>query len=76
MHGDSLPSRPLFWRMGPAKAAARQGRWKYVRQGGREMLFDLAADIGEASDCLEAHPDIAGDLRAGLAAWETDVDGR
>ncbi|MFO7957454.1 MAG: sulfatase-like hydrolase/transferase [Candidatus Brocadiia bacterium] len=72
--GTPLPERPLFWRVGSEKAAARQGRWKYVRQGGREWLFDLADDLGESTDLLVGYPDRAARLRQALAHWEQDVD--
>lgn len=72
--GTPLPDRPLFWRMGSSKAAARHGRWKYVRQDNGEWLFDLDADPGENTDLIADHPEQAARLRQFLAEWEHDVD--
>ena len=71
---ESLPGRRLFWRMGPGKAAVRDGEWKYVRQDGRESLFDLNADLGETDNRMDDSPDIASNLKEALRRWEEDVD--
>ena len=62
------PERTLFWRW-IAQAAIREGRWKLLRGGRREYLFDLEADPSEQQNRLAAHPDIAADLRQKLADW-------
>jgi arylsulfatase A-like enzyme len=36
------------------------------------LLFDLAADPGEAYNVVESHPDDAARLRAAIEAWERD----
>ena len=72
---ESLPGRRLFWRMGPGKAAVREGQWKYVRQEESESLFDLNADPGENDNRMEGSPDIASNLKAALRSWEEEVDG-
>ncbi len=36
------------------------------------LLFDLAADPGEAYNVVESHPDEAAHLRAAIEAWERD----
>ena len=41
--------RTLFWRT-DARQAARQGRWKYLKDGNAERLFDLSIDPGEKND--------------------------
>lgn len=69
-------SRTVFWRYKRLQArrkAARSGDWKYVWDGGKEELHNLADDPGESKDLLAAHPDIAADLKKKLAAWEEDV---
>lgn len=69
--------RPLFWRIDRPdrrQRAARVGRWKYIRDGGIDLLFDLDADPGEREDLGYREPAHVADLRARLARWEEDVD--
>ena len=67
--------RTLYWRIGGARnqRAVRQGRWKYLRDGGHEFLFDLEADVGERTDLAYRHAGMLPALRALLATWEADV---
>ena len=63
----------LFWRFW-GQAAVRAGDWKLVRLGnGTEMLFNLAADLGETNNVLAAKPEKAAELRAGLARWDSQM---
>ena len=51
----------LYWTF-QGRQAARQGRWKAVRDsigGGPLELYDLASDPGEATDVAGEHPDVA-----------------
>jgi arylsulfatase A-like enzyme len=68
--------RTLFWRVGGAapQQAVRSGDWKLVLDGGRAMLFNLRADIGERNNLIGQRSDIARRLRPLLAAWEEDVN--
>jgi arylsulfatase A-like enzyme len=69
--------RTLFWRIqspGRAQRAVRRGRWKYLRDGGQEFLFDLDRDVGERRDLTPTHAAMLPELRKLLAAWEADVD--
>ena len=65
---DQAPHATLYWRW-IAQSAVREGRWKYLRGGAREYLFDLDADKEEKNDLLKTHPEIAGRLRKKLSAW-------
>lgn len=66
---DTKPSaRPLYWRW-TSQAAVREGRWKLLRGGSREYLFDLHADPGETKNLLGQHPERATELRKKLATW-------
>jgi arylsulfatase A-like enzyme len=69
-------TRTLFWRVQGARtqAAVREGDWKLVVDQARPLLFDLSRDVGERSDVIAAHTDVATRLRAALTAWQTDVD--
>jgi arylsulfatase A len=69
--------RPLFWRIDRQdrrQRAARVGRWKYVRDGAIDLLFDLDADPGERENLGYREPARLADLRERLARWEEDVD--
>ncbi len=62
------PHETLYWRW-IAQAAVREGKWKYLRGGAREYLFDLDADCEEKHNLMAEHPEIARRLQAKLAAW-------
>ena len=70
--------RTLFWRVTGAQRqqqAVRSGRWKLVVDQARPLLFDLSTDIGERTDVIREHMDVATRLQAALTAWQADVDG-
>jgi arylsulfatase A-like enzyme len=49
--------RTLYWRYkSNDQAAVRDGRWKYLRLGGKEHLFDIDADPRERAELKEIHP--------------------
>ena len=75
--GASPVERALFWRIDRAdrrQRAARAGRWKYVRDGAIELLFDLEADPGERENLGAREPAHLAELRGRLTKWEDDVD--
>ena len=53
--------RTLFWRVTGARQqqAVRSGRWKLVVDQARPLLFDLSTDIGERTDVIRQHVDVA-----------------
>ena len=59
---------------GGGQQAVRSGDWKLIVDGNRAMLFNLREDIGERTNVIGKHPDIARRLRPLLAAWQADVD--
>jgi arylsulfatase A-like enzyme len=69
-------NRTLFWRVtGPrTQQAVRSGEWKLLLDGGRAMLFNLRADVGERNNLIGQRSDIARRLRPLLAAWQEEVD--
>jgi arylsulfatase A-like enzyme len=74
--GGRAVERTFFWRVrrpGQNQWAVRQGNWKYVKDHGFELLFDLAADPGERKTLAYQHPDKVKALRAKLAAWEKEM---
>jgi len=42
------------------------------RQGDIEMLFDLRKDIGETTNLIDQHPEVATRLKSDLKAFETE----
>lgn len=49
--------------------ALRDGRWKYVRIGEQEMLFDLATDPSEKADRAAQEPELVKKMRARTDQW-------
>ena len=66
------PERTLYWRW-RSQAAVRQGKWKYLRAGTREYLFDLDRDIGEKINLITSEPATANRLRKGLEVWSDEL---
>jgi arylsulfatase A-like enzyme len=82
LKGTALPERPLFWHFphytnqgGRPAGAMRAGDWKLVEnfEDGRLELYDLASDVGEASDLAARQPERARDMQRQLAAWRERV---
>lgn len=66
----SAPHPKLFWRHHNGSWAVREGDWKLVQDpDGERYLFDLARDIGERHDRIEAEPETAARLLASWRAW-------
>ncbi|SFL33585.1 choline-sulfatase [Halogranum rubrum] len=74
IRGDAEPRERLFGyhrtpRLPPNfTAMVREEDWKYVfmRNGGREQLFDLSTDPNELDECSDAFPEKTAALRAAL----------
>jgi arylsulfatase A-like enzyme len=69
--------RTFCWRIDRAdrrQKAVRHGKWKYVKDGMIELLFDLDADIGERRNIAFRHPNVLANMQRLLAEWEADVD--
>jgi arylsulfatase A-like enzyme len=62
--------RTVFWRIQrTSQGAMRQGAWKYLRDGNRDLLFDLTLDPGERVDRTGTDAPRAAAMRASYAAW-------
>jgi arylsulfatase A len=76
--GQEPPRERTFcWRVNRSTRQAkaiRHGDWKYVLDGGVDVLFNLKDDIGERRDQFFQQPGIVTDLRARLKAWEEEMD--
>ena len=66
-----LSERPLFWRVGK-KNALRRGDWKLIRNGNEWQLYDLAHDIGEATDLAGKQPALLQQLSALWDQWNAE----
>jgi arylsulfatase A-like enzyme len=64
--------RALFWRT-RAQDAARRGRWKYLRIGDDQMLFDIPDDPGEGSDLDIYQPQALASLREEFRRWNDQM---
>ncbi|HEX8146630.1 MAG TPA: sulfatase-like hydrolase/transferase [Pyrinomonadaceae bacterium] len=74
LRGERAPfERTLFWR-NDVQGAARSGRWKYLKDGGRgERLFDLRTDEREQADSRDSHGEIFERLKAEYQKWEAQM---
>lgn len=69
------PHATLFWRMALRGSAVRCGDWKLLRPASMSpMLFDLSQDVGETTNLIDQHPDIADGLLDQLVAWEARLE--
>ena len=66
--------RTLYWRYkANEQAAVRDGRWKYLKLGGREHLFDVETDPRERAELRAAHPEQFERLKELYAAWSKQM---
>ena len=64
--------RLLFWRTS-LQDAVLHGRWKYVRDGDQEYLFDLSLDEREQANFREMDPPTFTRLRDEFKKWDATV---
>lgn len=69
---STAPHDALFWRFWN-QAAVRSGKWKYIKAGNREFLFDLTSDAHETRDLLAEQAEVAAQLRAKLTTWTNEL---
>lgn len=70
---DSAPHDVLTWRW-VGQSAIREGKWKLLRGGDREYLYDLHTDIEEQHNLASGHPMVAKRLRQKLSEWAAELD--
>ncbi len=72
--GGSRPlfDRQFFWRT-RRQGAMRSGKWKYLRDGKTEFLFDLSTDEREQADFKDQDPHTMERLRGEFAKWESTM---
>jgi arylsulfatase A-like enzyme len=64
--------RTIFWRT-RQEDAARRGRWKYLRTGTDESLFNIPRDPGEGADLAQYEPETLASLRAEFREWNKQM---
>jgi arylsulfatase A len=72
----SLADRTFYWRMVRSNRnvkAIRHGQWKYLRDSGMDLLFDLNEDPGERINLNYQHPEMVAHLKAKLKTWEAEM---
>ena len=76
-------SRNLYWHYphysnqgGTPAGAIRSGPWKLIEhyEDGRLELYNLAQDVGETRNLVDANPAFAQELLARLADWRHEVE--
>lgn len=70
------PERTMFWRIDHNKLhqrAARKGKWKYLRDGDKEMLFDLDQDASERNDLSGKLAARVSEMRDSVKEWEAEL---
>ena len=71
--GQRAPyDRTLFWRT-RLRDAARAGKWKYLKDSGKEYLFDLSTDPGEKADLRKRNPEVFEKIKTQYLAWNAQM---
>jgi len=72
--GKPAFDRTVCWRVrGRPQAAARMGKWKYLRDRGEEYLFDLANDPGESNNLKVSEQATFDKVRAAYQHWNASM---
>jgi arylsulfatase A-like enzyme len=70
--GKPVFDRTFHWRT-KRQGAIRSGKWKYIREGKNEFLFDLSVDEREQADFKDSEKAILERLRSEFSKWESTV---
>jgi len=74
LSGEAPVSRTLYWRMKAAgQAAVREGNWKFLRMGNKEMLFNIAKDPRERAQLQDKHREVLATLKSKWEAWNATM---
>lgn len=68
------PHDAFFYYRGNRLEAVRSGKWKWRMAGKKAALYDLEADIGETTNVLAEHPEVAERLRGYIAVFKQDLE--
>jgi arylsulfatase A-like enzyme len=64
--------RTIFWRT-RRQDALRSGKWKYLREGNSEYLFDLSVDEREQANFKEKSPEVFQRLQVEYQKWQSQM---
>lgn len=67
--GGAPVDRTVLWKT-PAALSALAFPWKYLREGDREHLFNLAEDVSENANFKLTRADVFAHLKQAAEAWE------
>ncbi|MBC7904628.1 MAG: sulfatase-like hydrolase/transferase, partial [Gemmatimonadaceae bacterium] len=73
--GTPVNNRTFYWKryMGNKQNAAREGKWKYMKDDKDEYLFDLEADPGEKNNLRGSMTTVFESLKSKFKKWELEV---
>lgn len=49
------------------------GKWKFLKAGSKEFLFDLESKEQEHKNVIEKYPDLAKKMKENLQIWAKDL---
>lgn len=64
--------RTFFWRT-KRQGGVRSGKWKYIREGKSEFLYDLSVDEHEQAEFGASEPETLSRLRSGFDKWSSEM---
>lgn len=67
-----LFDRTFYWRT-KNQGAMRSGKWKYLREGAKDFLFDLSSDEREQADFSKSEPDTLKRHQENFNKWESQM---
>jgi arylsulfatase A-like enzyme len=74
LRGGGTTERKLYWRFkAHDQAAMRDGKWKYLKLGAKEHLFDIEADQREQADLQNREAARFAEMREAFAAWNKSM---
>ena len=78
LRGEATYPRTVFWRTkgypsNILQGAVRSGKWKYLKLGDDEYLFNLAADQGEKNDLKTENLKLFQQLRVQFQQWNSQL---
>ena len=66
------PHRALYWRFW-SQSAIREGKFKYLKFGNREFLFDVTSKEHETINLIGQYPKVAEKMKKDLLLWSTTL---
>jgi arylsulfatase A-like enzyme len=66
------PHNALYWRFWD-QSAIRIGKWKFLKAGNREFLFDLGSAVHERNNLISDNPEKAEELKNKLVEWASKM---